>query len=52
MAFVLIGRFDIYGNPGKNKTNIPYLIDLQSSVSSRSVAKIFSWILSKWARSP
>lgn len=29
-----MGRFDIYCNPGKNKNNIPYLLDVQSNVIS------------------
>jgi toxin CcdB len=34
MAHLLMGRFDIYRNPGKNKESIPYLVDVQSNVIS------------------
>ncbi len=34
MAFLLMSRFDIYANPGKNKASIPYLLDVQSNVIS------------------
>lgn len=29
-----MARFDIYGNPGKNKGRIPSLVDVQSNVIS------------------
>lgn len=29
-----MARFDIYSNPGKNKGNIPYLLEVQSNVIS------------------
>lgn len=35
-----MARFDIYCNPGKNKNNIPYLIDLQSNVISGLATRV------------
>lgn len=29
-----MARFDIYENPGRNKANIPYLVEVQSNVIS------------------
>jgi toxin CcdB len=34
MAVFLMSRFDIFANPGKNRHNIPYLVDVQSNVIS------------------
>lgn len=35
-----MARFDIYENPGRNKGNIPYLIDIQSNVISGLATRI------------
>lgn len=35
-----MARFDIYRNPGKNRNNIPYLIDLQSNVISGLATRV------------
>lgn len=29
-----MARFDLYANPGRNKTSIPYLVEVQSNVIS------------------
>jgi toxin CcdB len=34
MARLLMARFDLYHNPGRNKAAIPYLLDVQSNVIS------------------
>ena len=40
MARVLMARFDIYRNPGRNRAGIPYLIDVQSNVISGLATRI------------
>jgi toxin CcdB len=40
MARVLMARFDIYDNPGRNKASIPYLVDVQSNVISGLATRI------------
>ncbi|WP_198115869.1 CcdB family protein [Massilia rhizosphaerae] len=35
-----MARFDIYENPGKNKANIPYLIEVQSNVISGLATRV------------
>jgi toxin CcdB len=40
MARLLMGRFDIYSNPGRNRGNIPYLVDVQSNVISGLATRI------------
>ena len=40
MARLLMGRFDIYSNPGKNKRSFPYLVDVQSNVISGLATRI------------
>jgi toxin CcdB len=40
MAGLLMARFDIYCNPGKNKESIPYLLDVQSNVISGLATRI------------
>lgn len=35
-----MARFDIYRNPGRNKENIPYLMDVQSNVISGLATRI------------
>jgi toxin CcdB len=40
MACILMARFDIYDNPGRNKANIPYLVEVQSNVISGLATRI------------
>jgi toxin CcdB len=40
MARFLMARFDIYSNPGKNKDNIPYLLEVQSNVISGLASRL------------
>lgn len=40
MASLLMARFDIYRNPGKNKNNLPYLLDVQSNVISGLATRV------------
>ena len=35
-----MSRFDIFANPGKNRRNIPYLVDVQSNVVSGLATRI------------
>ncbi|GAA5017417.1 CcdB family protein [Massilia kyonggiensis] len=35
-----MARFDIYDNPGRNKANIPYLVEVQSNVISGLATRI------------
>ncbi|MES2300076.1 MAG: CcdB family protein [Pseudomonadota bacterium] len=35
-----MSRFDIFANPGKNRRNIPYLVDVQSNVISGLATRI------------
>ena len=35
-----MARFDIYNNPGKNKGNIPFLVEVQSNVISGLATRI------------
>jgi len=35
-----MSRFDIFANPGRNRRNIPYLIDVQSNVVSGLATRI------------
>ena len=35
-----MARFDIYENPGRNKANIPYLVEVQSKVISGLATRI------------
>ncbi|TFW16866.1 hypothetical protein E4L98_22295 [Duganella callida] len=35
-----MGRFDIFANPGRNRSNIPYLVDVQSNVISGLATRI------------
>lgn len=35
-----MARFDIYENPGRNKANIPYLVEVQSNVISGLATRI------------
>ena len=35
-----MARFDIYDNPGRNKSNIPYLVEVQSNVISGLATRI------------
>lgn len=35
-----MGRFDIYSNPGRNRNNIPYLVDVQSNVISGLATRV------------
>jgi toxin CcdB len=40
MADLLMARFDIYRNPGKNRSAIPFLMDVQSNVISGLATRI------------
>jgi toxin CcdB len=40
MVGVLMARFDIYRNPGKNATAIPYLLEVQSNVISGLATRV------------
>lgn len=40
MAVILMARFDVYVNPGRNQRNIPFLVDVQSSVISGLATRI------------
>jgi toxin CcdB len=40
MARVLMARFDIYLNPGKNGAEIPFLLDVQSNIISALASRI------------
>lgn len=35
-----MARFDVYANSGKNRTNIPYLVDVQNNVISGLATRI------------
>lgn len=35
-----MSRFDIYANPGRNRSRIPYLVDVQSNVISGLATRI------------
>lgn len=35
-----MSRFDIFVNPGKNRRNVPYLVDVQSNVISGLASRI------------
>lgn len=35
-----MARFDIYENPGRNKANIPYLVEVQSNVISGLATRV------------
>ena len=40
MAGILMARFDVYRNPGKNRSFIPFLMDVQSNVISGLATRI------------
>jgi toxin CcdB len=40
MARLLMARYDIYANPGRNKASIPYLLEVQSNVISGLATRI------------
>lgn len=40
MARLLMARFDIYSNPGKNRKSVPFLVDIQSNVISGLATRV------------